>query len=54
MTTDQTTARCPYCFKAFEGDLEAGIQPGDELVDHLTDEHDVFSAPVEKGLYGEL
>lgn len=33
--------RCPYCLTEFENDTHASA--GDQLVDHLADEHDHFS-----------
>ena len=44
--------RCPLCHAEMRGDLDAGITPGDRLADHLTDEHDVFSHLMKKGLSG--
>lgn len=31
--------RCPICLLGIGGDPQANIAPGDELVDHLTDDH---------------
>ena len=33
------TVHCPICFRKFEGDVDADIAPGDQLADHLTDDH---------------
>ena len=37
------TVRCPICYETFEGvirgDDRRDIAPGDQLADHLTDDH---------------
>ena len=37
------TTRCPICFAEFDGEITGDgrrdISPGDQLADHLTDDH---------------
>jgi len=49
------TTRCPICYEEFEGEITAdgrrNISPGDQLADHLTDDHQsVQSKHLSKGV----
>lgn len=45
MTQAIDVVRCPICLDEFENDTHASA--GEQLVDHLTDEHDHFSVDAE-------
>lgn len=45
------TVRCPICYHKCPGDVDADISPGDQLADHLTDNHNsVLSKHLSEGV----